>query len=64
MIEVIIEKYEVEKLPMPELYVKNKLIKAGIPITSFFKPFSEVKTGTLTKHTMTDTVTKYSWSPK
>jgi hypothetical protein len=62
MIEVEIFLDELKGIHHPDEYVKNRLRKAGIPITGLFNPKSSVKNGQLTKHTLTENVVKYVWS--
>lgn len=62
MIEVIIELDEVKGIQLQDEYIKNRLRKAGIPVSGFFSIKSQIKQGQLTKHTLTDQLIKYVWS--
>lgn len=62
MIEVEIFKDEMKGIQHQEEYIKNRLRKAGVPITGFFSFNSNVKKGSLVKYQLTDNVIKFVWS--
>ena len=62
MIEVIIELSEMKGIQNQDEYVKNRLRKAGVPITGFFSLKTQVTKGQLTKYKLTDELFKFVWS--
>lgn len=62
MIEVIISQDEMKGIQQQDEYVKNRLRKAGVPITGFFSFKSQVTKGQLTKYKLTDELVKFVWS--
>jgi hypothetical protein len=62
MIEIIVTNDELKGIQNQDEYVKNKLRKAGVPVTGFFSFKSQVKKGQLTKYTLTDEIVKFVWS--
>ena len=62
MIEVEINIHELKGIQYQEEYIKNKLRKAGVPVSGFFSLNSQVKRGQLTKWAMGEELIKFVWS--
>lgn len=62
MIEVIISQDELKGLQHQAEYIKNKLRKAGVPVTGFFSLNSQVRSGMLTKYSLGEGLIKFVWS--
>lgn len=60
-VKVVIAKDELKNITCPDIYIENKLRRAGIPVTGLFTFTSMVENETLSKKQIGPTILEYTW---